>query len=70
LAGFYVGAGVAIGTKQETTVASTCLRALDKPLAAEWLGRWSRSSARAPHGEEFGVEVEQAVLRHPQFQPR
>lgn len=67
LAGFFVGAGVAIGTKKETTIASTRLASLALPLGPEWLGRWTRSSARAPHGEELTRELEEALPRHPQF---
>ncbi len=67
LGGFFVGAGVGVGTKKETTIAATRLDLLERPLGEEWLGRWRRSSARAPHGEELTAEVEQAVLAHPQF---
>jgi tRNA U34 5-methylaminomethyl-2-thiouridine-forming methyltransferase MnmC len=70
MAGFFVGAGDAIGTKKETTIASTRLEALEKPLGADWLGRWTRSTARAPHGEELTRELEQALPQHPQFAVR
>jgi len=68
LAGFWVGAGAAVAAKSETTVASDGPAALVAPLAARWLERWRRSSARAPHGVETLTEdLERAVLAHPQF---
>lgn len=67
LAGFYVGAGAPIGTKAETTVASTRLELLDRPLDKRWLERWRRSSARAPHGETLSPSHETALLAHPQW---
>lgn len=67
LAGFYVGAGAATGTRQETTLASSQLELLEAPLGARWLERWRRSSARGPHGQAFDDEVQRAVEAHPQF---
>ena len=67
LGGFFVGFGDKIGTKQETTVASTRLDLLARPLPKEWLGRWERSSARAPFGVELTPVLERAVREHPQF---
>ncbi|MBJ6764064.1 methyltransferase [Myxococcaceae bacterium JPH2] len=67
LAGFYVGAGAATGTKGETTVASTRRESLDAPLGARWLERWKRSSSRAPHGADLTPEVEARLLSHPQW---
>jgi tRNA U34 5-methylaminomethyl-2-thiouridine-forming methyltransferase MnmC len=67
LAGFFVGAGWSIGTKAETTVASTSGASLEKPLDATWLGRWTRSTARAPHGHELTEALEAAVRAHPQL---
>jgi hypothetical protein len=67
LGGFFVGAGAAVGTKQETTVAAVEKEALQRPLDARWLDRWRRSSARAPHGAQLTAEHERAVLEHPQF---
>ena len=67
LAGFFVGAGWSIGTKSETTVASTSGASLEKPLDATWLGRWTRSTARAPHGQVLTPELEARVRAHPQF---
>ncbi len=70
LAGFYVGAGVSTGTKGETTIAATRLEALEAPLGARWLERWSRSSSRAPHGALLTPEVETRLRAHPQWRSR
>jgi tRNA U34 5-methylaminomethyl-2-thiouridine-forming methyltransferase MnmC len=70
LAGFYVGAGVSTGTKGETTIAATRLEALEAPLGARWLERWSRSSSRAPHGAPLTPEVEARLRAHSQWRPR
>jgi tRNA U34 5-methylaminomethyl-2-thiouridine-forming methyltransferase MnmC len=70
LAGFYVGAGVSTGTKGETTLAATRLEALEAPLGARWLERWSRSSSRAPHGAPLTPEVEARLSAHPQWRSR
>src|SRR5262249_11949339 len=67
LAGFWVGAGRAVAVKSETTVASDGPGRLEQPLGARWLERWSRSSARAPHGAELTEDVERRVRGHPQF---
>lgn len=67
LAGFFVGAGVPIGAKRETTLAATRIELLDHPLDRSWLDRWRRSSAQAPHGGEALVGIEQRLLAHPQF---
>jgi tRNA U34 5-methylaminomethyl-2-thiouridine-forming methyltransferase MnmC len=70
LAGFYVGAGVSTGTKGETTIAATRPEALESPLGARWLERWSRSSSRAPHGVPLTPEVEERLRAHPQWRSR
>ena len=67
LAGFFVGAGAATGTKGETTVAATRRESLASPLAERWLERWKRSSSRAPHGARLTPELEARVLAHPQW---
>lgn len=67
LGGFFVGIGDPIGTKQETTVAATRREQLPRPLGAEWLKRWERSSARAPWGAELTSTHEQAIRAHRQF---
>jgi tRNA U34 5-methylaminomethyl-2-thiouridine-forming methyltransferase MnmC len=67
LGGFYVGTGVATGTKRETTAAATRLGLLAEPLDERWLARWERSTAQAPHGGETSETVRQAVRTHRQF---
>ena len=66
LAGFWVGIGATAAVK-ETTVASDGPGALVRPLGRRWLERWSRSSARAPHGSTLDAGSEAAVRAHPQF---
>ncbi len=68
LAGFFVGTGVSVGGKAETTLAATRLESLEQPLGTRWLERWKRSTARAPHGEALNSEIEQAVIEHRQWQ--
>jgi tRNA U34 5-methylaminomethyl-2-thiouridine-forming methyltransferase MnmC len=48
LAGFHVGIGEATGFKEETTVAATDAKLLDRPLPVAWLQRVRRSTAAAP----------------------
>jgi tRNA U34 5-methylaminomethyl-2-thiouridine-forming methyltransferase MnmC len=67
LAGFFVGAGVGVGAKGETTVAATGLDALRQPLGARWLARWSRSPKREPLGNTEEGDVEGRLRAHPQF---
>jgi len=67
LAGFYVGAGLSIGTKGETTVAATRREVLERPLGPDFLGRWRRSSSQAPHGGPFPGDLEAALAAHPQL---
>ena len=73
LAGFFVGRGVSIGEKDETTVAATCLELLRQPLDATWLGRVLRSTSARPftglpggEGRIGGYEY-QRLAEHPQF---
>ncbi|MEW5741549.1 MAG: tRNA guanosine(34) transglycosylase Tgt [Myxococcota bacterium] len=67
LAGYFVGKGVSTGTRQETTVAASELELLAEPLGERFLQRWSRSSAKAPHGVELTAELEAELRAHPQF---
>ncbi len=67
LGGFATGVGAPVGTKKETTIASTALAALEQPLDERWLQRWRRSTARSPHGEELTPELERAIEELPQF---
>jgi hypothetical protein len=69
LAGFFVGEGVSIGTKAQTTLAATRLEALDKPLLPAWLEHWRRSTSQAPHGQPAGPDLERTLALHPQLQP-
>jgi queuine tRNA-ribosyltransferase len=48
LAGFNVGYGVSTQGKKETTVASTNLQNLSRPLDQKWLNHWRRSSKPLP----------------------
>ena len=61
LAGFFVGQGVPVGTKKETTVAATRNGLLAKPLGLPFLERWRRSCARAPHGEALSPGREREI---------
>jgi queuine tRNA-ribosyltransferase len=67
LAGYFVGKGASTGTRQETTVAASHLELLAEPLGERFLQRWSRSSARAPHGVELTADLEAEIRAHPQF---
>jgi len=75
-AGFYVGRGVPIGPKTETTVACTrpeCLHVAGYPalplLDRQWLERWERSGAKFPAGvsKDAQPEFEIRIRNHPQF---
>lgn len=48
LAGFSVGIGVAIGKKEESSLAATDIRLLEKPLPTSWLKRVRVSHSAAP----------------------
>jgi tRNA U34 5-methylaminomethyl-2-thiouridine-forming methyltransferase MnmC len=61
LAGFFVGSGVPMGKKEETTVAASSPAHLVRPLGESWLGRWRRSTARLPWGRGHWPEVEARV---------
>jgi queuine tRNA-ribosyltransferase len=49
LAGFHVGYGRATPMKNDTSVASTALGELERPLDARWLERFDRSTSPLPH---------------------
>jgi queuine tRNA-ribosyltransferase len=68
LAGFHVGQGVSVGTKQETTVAATAPGLLAQPLGPQFLERWQRSSAKEPHGEPLTESLVAQLKAHPQLQ--
>ncbi len=71
-AGFYVAKGRGTGPKAETTIglsphAATAPHAHEL-LGAEWLAKWRRSGAQAPHGSlAADTSWHDAVNRHPQF---
>ncbi len=73
LAGFFVGAGVASGRKEETTLAANTPALIARPLDRRWLERARRSGSaeplagaayrQAPLSEPTWAQLEQ----HPQF---
>ncbi len=69
LSGFFVGTGVATGSKDETTQASVRLEDLENPLGQAWLNKWQRShSPNAPGAGDEDLAATQAfVLSHSQF---
>jgi tRNA U34 5-methylaminomethyl-2-thiouridine-forming methyltransferase MnmC len=74
LGGFFVGAGVAVAEKTETTVATNCLGLLASPLDQRWLARVQRSPQAAPLREcgapgPITSEDFAALQNHPQFRP-
>ena len=73
-AGFYVAKGCATGPKVETTIGLSPAAAQNdhgrELLGAEWLSKWHRSGAHAPHGVDAKDDSwRSAVLEHPQFRP-
>ena len=71
LAGFYVGFGHNTGAKNDTTVAATRLKDLERPLDARWLERLQRSHEPFPHGwvGSDRAALYARVLEHDQFKP-
>jgi queuine tRNA-ribosyltransferase len=69
LAGFYVGYGLATSHKSETTLVSTRLGDLAKPLGKTWTERLKRSSKPLPVDIAFSEHeaVISKILAHPQF---
>lgn len=69
LAGFFVGTGPSTDMKLETTIASTQIQNLEKPLTLDWLKSLERSTKPFPldvpphHYDEAILELK----RHPQF---
>jgi tRNA U34 5-methylaminomethyl-2-thiouridine-forming methyltransferase MnmC len=72
MAGFFVGYGRSTGMKNDTTVASTALANLERPLDERWIERFKRSEKRLPHGwpDDRAAELFEKVLAHPQFAAR
>jgi len=48
LAGFFVGAGYAIGSKEETTIAANASELIESPLFTRWLQRARQSTSAEP----------------------
>ena len=75
LAGFFVGAGTATGTKEETTVAANDLSLIAEPLAQRWLERALRSDSAEPLREpvysraKLSPATTAKLRQHPQFRP-
>lgn len=68
VAGFRVGYGAALGSKEETTLAATQAGLLHRPLGLDWLKRVRRSAASWPLGTELSVRPWRTLLEHVQFQ--
>jgi queuine tRNA-ribosyltransferase len=71
-AGFHIARGRGTGPKSETTIGlSPAAAAAQHPhelLGAEWLAKWRRSGAQAPHGSApCDTTWHAAVSGHPQF---
>lgn len=64
--GFFIGRGVALGAKTETTVAATRMLELENPLGLEWLLRWRRSHLKFPVecGIQSQANIEQTVEQY------
>jgi tRNA U34 5-methylaminomethyl-2-thiouridine-forming methyltransferase MnmC len=73
LAGFFVGAGRAVGEKDQTTIAANTLELIEAPLPESWLKRARNSTCAEPlvepvYRREALSEGSWAKLReHPQF---
>ncbi len=68
-AGFYVGRGIPMGPKEETTIAFSHRQGARELLGPEWLGRWSRSHVQFPPGlsDVERAAFERRITGHPQF---
>lgn len=76
LAGFYVGIGVGIGEKDQTTIAANELSLLERPLSLDWLKQVAASQnsnplreAGAIYGPMNAADFER-LRQHPQFHMR
>lgn len=73
LAGFYVGAGLATGTKEETTIAANDLSLISAPLGQRWIERAMRSDSAEPLREpvysraKISPQTMEQLRDHPQF---
>jgi len=71
-AGFHIARGRGTGPKTETTIglspAAAAALHSHELLGEDWLAKWRRSGAQAPHGSEPGDTTwHEAVSGHPQF---
>jgi len=70
-AGFHVARGLSTGAKIETTIALTplAIRNHHELLAAEWMDKWKRSTARFPTDLPAADHpaFAEVILQHPQF---
>jgi queuine tRNA-ribosyltransferase len=73
LAGFFVGKGEGVESKEETTVAANRRSLILSPLDARWLRRAQVSAAAEPWTrppflrQPLKPETREALSRHPQF---
>jgi len=69
-AGFYVGAGLGTGEKDETTQAATHIELLAAPFAQRWFERWNKSSVPYPlqTPEHAKTDIENLIRSHKQFE--
>ena len=76
LAGFFVGIGLAMGMKEEATIAANDLSLVEQPLDARWRERTARSDSAAPllqpiyHREKLTPALLAVLPTHPQFAGR
>jgi hypothetical protein len=74
LAGFYVGIGRSVGSKEETTIAANVRELVPALLERGWLDRVRRSHAAEPLCEAvyrqapLSTQTMHKLLQHPQFQ--
>jgi len=73
MAGFYVGTGISIGEKEETTIVSNHLDLIERPLSRAWLENIRASGNAAPLRREnifqspINEEDFQELEKHEQF---
>jgi queuine tRNA-ribosyltransferase len=74
LAGFHVGTGRALGSKEETTLAAIQPDLLTRPLDGRWLERLQRSASSQPwldlrgSSSPIAPECYERIRQHPQFE--
>ena len=76
LVGFFVGIGLAMGMKEEATIAANDLSLVEQPLDARWRERTARLDSAAPliqpiyHREKLTPALLAVLPTHPQFAGR